>query len=763
MNFKGAFLFRFIVCCVHFVAMTAICSADNQEKRMAHKYIDSNKSAIKCEQTFFETIPADGESFVNLMTTRLSWSGSACAVSYDVYFGTEPDLGTSEYQGRQNHATFDLPKLLLAKTTYYWRIDKVDKDNKVTKGKVWSFTTESKKGRFLAYDATNKIAIYFGRATISKQSGKILYNCRSGKIELNAEFSQNGKYIETKGTIKNLAEDDRGIILRYIRPLHQSSSTFYNRLNESVRITESDQVEGNVYPIAAMCGATSGMAVAIPPSEPRSFGVTGGREGLGVVFYLGLTPETLNFPNTASFSFISYPVAESSWGFRSALSDYYSFYPDYYSVRMKTLGGWVGCALADRVTPNIKDYAFIKSAAETMIERDENYGILSFLNGEGSNIGVREIRNLLDMPADYNEAMEVYKKYCCDGHDAELCESIDNSYCLDPSGKRHIMMRESNWGGASIAFKVNPNPYIPQAVGSKAIAFINQKIDTLQGIDGVYMDSLGSRWPGILNYRREHFSYAQYPLTFGPDGKVAVYNAISHYEYMELLRKNLKAKNKFIWGNGIYEYRAHRRPPEHYSAKQLGRFFIGALVDVAVSEGGSHSKQDRWEFARASMGKKFSAFLNYKWNDATKVNEYTNKGICYAIFTTNSKNNHTGQDYIDDPNGYRRYKDLVNWALPLTRTLSSAGWEPVTFAKITSGKKILIERYGCGETVYFALMSEFDTSQKCVLKINLESLGFNFGEVNYSEVARNTTLTVNGAIVTLELKPFKTCVIKLHK
>ena len=55
------------------------------------------------------------------------------------------------------------------------------------------------------------------------------------------------------------------------------------------------------------------------------------------------------------------------------------------------------------------------------------------------------------------------------------------------------------------------------------------------------MDSFGSNWPAVLDYRPDHFRYAQFPLTFDPAGRLAIHNDIAHYEFARTLREKLDA------------------------------------------------------------------------------------------------------------------------------------------------------------------------------------------------------------------------------
>jgi len=74
--------------------------------------------------------------------TILSWTAGSGADSHDVYFGTNPNPGPSEFQGNQADTTFD-PGYLGKNTWYYWRIDEVNAHG-TTIGVVWSFKSASK-------------------------------------------------------------------------------------------------------------------------------------------------------------------------------------------------------------------------------------------------------------------------------------------------------------------------------------------------------------------------------------------------------------------------------------------------------------------------------------------------------------------------------------------------------------------------------------------------------------------------------------------
>ncbi len=81
------------------------------------------------------------------MTSQLSWTAAATALSHDLYFGTDKDAvrnattASPEFRGNKalGAESFD-PGMLAWNSDYYWRVDAVYNSGPV-KGLVWSFTT----------------------------------------------------------------------------------------------------------------------------------------------------------------------------------------------------------------------------------------------------------------------------------------------------------------------------------------------------------------------------------------------------------------------------------------------------------------------------------------------------------------------------------------------------------------------------------------------------------------------------------------------
>jgi len=85
--------------------------------------------------------PADGTEGMALKGNKLKWMAGAYAAEHKVNFGTSPDELSQLCTTKVNE--FDeLPELERGKP-YYWRVDAVTKDGRVTKGDVWTLSTGS--------------------------------------------------------------------------------------------------------------------------------------------------------------------------------------------------------------------------------------------------------------------------------------------------------------------------------------------------------------------------------------------------------------------------------------------------------------------------------------------------------------------------------------------------------------------------------------------------------------------------------------------
>ncbi len=88
--------------------------------------------------------------------TALSWTPGDDAAQHDIYIGTDEQAvanadasdTTGIYQGRQDLGNESFSPALALEQTFYWRIDEINSDGSISKGRLWKFTV----GDFILVD-----------------------------------------------------------------------------------------------------------------------------------------------------------------------------------------------------------------------------------------------------------------------------------------------------------------------------------------------------------------------------------------------------------------------------------------------------------------------------------------------------------------------------------------------------------------------------------------------------------------------------------
>ena len=599
------------------------------------------------------------------------------------------------------------------------------------KSDQWAVAFKAPGGRLLVEDFPGgpAKALMTASCGLSDQRVRVAYS--GSDLVCTLEWRIENRMLRANGHLQNQKGGDRAVVLTYELPWAQEGLRFSPSLN-SLTATSGPPTSGSVYPLAAICGTNAAAALAIPPTAPNMFKMVGSHGGLALRLYLGFSPDARRSPNAASFSFLAYGC-DPVWGFRDALRRYYAAFPEYYTHHGRGDGLWRFNTSQPQNFEHYKyDETFAQGDLNPTIQRDHAAGVMTF---PYMIVGQREIKHLAALPADYDEAMAAYdrwpsagtnaaqatKESVAAGDDAYLKEEVSSSALKDEAGRHVIAIRKTPWGGNSVTFVMNPNPYLMEdkpgarSTGAQALARIREWLARYPAVDGIYIDSLGSAWGGKLDARRDHFPYTRYPLTFDSAGRLAIHNVIGHYEFLEKLRAELHSQNRLLFANGVYLYTA--KQPEYADVRETSRFFLAALLDAAGSESGVRPSMQRWEFFRACMGPKPYLLLNYHWTNPVLVEAYLNQALCYDVFAVNS--NLSG-DYANDPQGYARDRKLFDWFVPLARTLSKAGWQPVTHATSTT-PDLRFERYGAGKELLFTLYNP-GPARECVLRIDKRPL-----------------------------------------
>lgn len=657
----------------------------------------------------------------------------------------------------------------------------------------------SDTGGFSVYDFKAQKNCDLKNGSVEASDGIIKYTTETDDLTLWATFTPSSAgFVEVSGELLSKVESDRALILRYVLPLPAEGSKFQNSLSKTVYVNETTSALGAAIPIAAMTGNNWGVSLAIPPTFPCCFGMTGTREGLGIEIYLGLSPEVSGFPNRARFTFII-DKAHPEWGFRSALSQYYDHYPEYYEPRMDRAGFWnwndpAGIESAnkheiiEKALPLYAAHGLTRSDSyDRQLKRDNTYGVNSF---RYIIVGQREITDLPELPDGAENAQRVFDefksrweaeggsgrlhdKYSAIDRNKNIVEQIESSTVFNDDGNFRIRVRDTVWGGNSITYVQNPNPYLYEdegrvTVGGFALDMVKQWFRK-DPADGVHIDSIGSQWPSCMNFRREHFRYARYPLTFDKNGTVGLHNRISHYEFMESVRDAALEYDKFIFANGGDIYSLPNMD-EHYNSLENSRFFLTSLIDIGGREI-THEllSRERLEAFRICLGRKIMTAILYIWTDPDVVEDQMNRALPFTVFTAPNRFFRDQISYLLADNGFARDQELLKWFSEKVRMLHEAGWQPVTHGR-TDAPSVVCERYGTGDVFYFPLVNLGRETVEVNLSIDLGALHISpvQGEAFYfTEVARGAKLEPSvvdkTAIIPLRLNPNEAHIVKLSR
>ncbi len=121
---------------------------------------------------------------------------------------------------------------------------------------------------------------------------------------------------------------------------------------------------------------------------------------------------------------------------------------------------------------------------------------------------------------------------------ADYIATVKSSYLIGADGDVVTRPRVTDWSDKSLTFPMNVNPAIPTN-GAKFNAGTEILDECRRWLAnpswaGIYVDSL-YRWGEYINYRKDHFPYAKYGLTYGPDGRPCLDNSLDHLAFLDEL------------------------------------------------------------------------------------------------------------------------------------------------------------------------------------------------------------------------------------
>jgi hypothetical protein len=249
---------------------------------------------------------------------------------------------------------------------------------------------------------------------------------------------------------------------------------------------------------------------------------------------------------------------------------------------------------------------------------------------------------------------------------------------------------------ATLDIRCTTGDVIIQRVASPTLKLANANFSTgvadAEKVTGLYLDSFEGWDSKDFDFRREHFQFSDYPLTFeAQTGNVGQVVMFQNFEFAAEARKRLETRGDLLMANtALYQW--------SWSAAWLDVMGIetnwgsGAILNPPPL--------DELYFIRTMSYQKPYCYLqnlDFKQFRGAKVEGYFRYCLHFGFWPSFFSFNAADDPYWQDPTLYNEDRYLFLRYMEPQRLMTSAGWEPLTFAS-TSHEEVLIERWGGGAT-----------------------------------------------------------------
>jgi hypothetical protein len=308
-------------------------------------------------------------------------------------------------------------------------------------------------------------------------------------------------------------------------------------------------------------------------------------------------------------------------------------------------------------------------------------------------------------------------------------QAVVYSGTQDISGHYNVTFSDTPWCDGA-CWVLNPNPRLQHPTGTFTKASLNIAGAPLtkdrDQPDGEYLDSLEAH-ADVLDYRLTSLQMSNLALTFATDDPLhpTLPTWFSVYEAESSLSDELHAHAKLLMANTV---------PWRFSAFAPNLDVLGTETNMFNDDGSFAPDSDAIMNLRRTSAyhKPYLLLLN---TDFSKVSEsgielYFERCLFYGIYPSMFSADADSNPYWQNPQFYNRDRPLFKTYIPLIRTLSQAGWQPVTLAH-SSNPNIWIERYG---SKYFTILNPTDRLQSTAITIDSRLQNPTYGHIELIDV-----------------------------
>lgn len=482
--------------------------------------------------------------------------------------------------------------------------------------------------------------------------------------------------------------------------------------------------------------------------------------------------------------------------FGGALAAYYSIFPNSFVCRTPSQGNWMPFAPISAV-PGWEDFGFKFKEGSDEIAWDDEHGIITFRYTEPMTwwMGLDQ-----ETPRTYEAALDKAKKLADQGDRA--AQALMTSGHYDESGKLTAILIDTPWCDGAV-WSMNDMPGLDQAVAEQGVdhadqfpvsgfglkwsqktanqqygepvsdlfgkAASNDRSDALAamngsirdafgdsapkpGLDGEYIDSSEGYVTAMLDFRRDHFAWADRPLTFEQDtARPGILRGLIAYEYAKKISDDVHNRRHLMMANST---------PNQF-------FWLVPLLDVIGTEtdwnrgGWSPMSKNELFYRRALCCQKPYCFLMN--SDFTKFSFETTErfmrrslafGMFPGFFSADASTGH----YFKNPDLFERDRPLFKKYLPIIRQVAEAGWEPIPLTA-SNCENVIVQRFGTKPNLFLTVYNDSDQPQTVRLAFD-PRLNAITDKSEWTDALTGQTIRVENGSAEITIQPWDVAVLK---
>ncbi len=574
------------------------------------------------------------------------------------------------------------------------------------------------------------------------------------------EFIRHEGCIEVVGEVWDLTGEDRCVDVvfglpvltdgrRWGRALHEDEDAA--TLGRHATTTRTRSGELNQHPFCSLADESDGLSLAVRMDEPAlvvtSLESSDGGGTMEVKFSFGLSAAASKHPSRAPFRFYIYRH-DGEWGMRAAAQRYYDLFPEFFEVRAERQGCWFFGTMAPKEINEPDDFMLVYDEGPHDIAWDREHGAYAFpmTNAQEQWIVLGDYDDPNPPVPSYDECVAAMTGW---GKEiVENCAAHDENGLIQWTG-----WHSQQWGGVKgnahrwmRCTMVDADPEMPGLNSwTKRREWYDRAVAKWRGkgfeLDGIYIDQV--ILVSVENYRRDHFAFADRPLTYSARTLQPVLPIwMTSAEYYQAWFDDQRGMGRLMQAN--IPANAH--------------LFFARFFDVIGSEVSLKTERAEHSYLRRAMGyqKPISHLMEWHWQKegiitAEHMDTYINRCMFWAIFPgISDAGPEGGYNYWVHPELYERDRETFRTYLPAIHALATAGWEPITYARCDA-EGLWVERYGPSEgKVYFALRSEGE-ARAGTLTVDLAALGITGAVTGAQDLVTGETIQAQAAGGTLTL------------